>query len=491
MMAEEHAIPMHRLERDGVPVYWTPDAPRFTGALTFRVGISDESVITRGLTHLVEHLVLSEFVHTRHRYALNGFVDPLRTVFWATGTPAEVTAFLHGVCRNISQLPLDALEKECRILRTEAADRPANPAESFAFLRFGARGYGLVGISEFGLAAPKPAVVADWAARHFTRQNAAAWFSGPVPDTLSFDALPHGQRQPCPGSTVIDDLQLPAGYSTGQRFVGLAFTTLREDWFAIPLGIVTDRLTNRLRFRDGLVYSVRSALDHIDATRSHSILWTHCFSENVRKVETAILEELDDLATGGPTRSELQEVRETFVRAWCEPEAIPELFDAQVINELVGFPSRSPAELLADLDERSLEEWARGVQSALESALLCLPADSNSAHERFHPYPFTSRSRVHGRSYRTATQRYPWSKKTAKLVVGQDGVTLITAIGTFITVLYETCTAVLFPEGHLQLLGDDGFVINVYAREWSRGDHAHASILHSLPRARLLVIPQR
>ncbi len=489
-MTEDRTFPLHRMERDGVPVYWTAEARRFTGALTFRVGIADESVITRGFTHLVEHLVLSDFVHTRHRYPLNGFVDPLRTMFWATGTPEEVIEFLHGVCRNIARLPLDTLEKECRVLRTEAADRASNPAESFAFFRFGARGYGLVGVSEFGLAAPKGADVADWAARNFTRQNAAAWFSGPVPDTLSFDALPHGQRRPCPESTVIDDLKLPAGYTAGQRFVGLAFTTPREDWFAIPLGIATDRLTNRLRFRDGIVYGVRSTIDHIDATRSHSILWTSSFTESVPKVETAMLEELDDLAAGGPTRNELQEVRDTFVRAWRDPESIPEWFDNQVLNELVGYRSRSPAELIAELDERSPEGWAKGVQTALASALLCLPADVQSMHERFHSYPFTSRSSVGGRSYRAATQRYPWSKKAAKLVVGQDGVTLVTPIGTFITVRYESCTGLLFPEGHLQLLGEDGFVINVHAREWSRGDHAHAAILHSLPRGRLLVIPR-
>ena len=232
-------------------------------------------------------------------------------------------------------------------------------------------------------------------------------------------------------------------------------------------------------------------LDHIDATRSHSVLWTHCFTENVPKVEAAILEELDDLAVGGPTRSELQEVRASYVRAQRDPESVSEWFDAHVINELVGFRSRSNAELIADLDDRPLEDWARGVQSALASALLCLPADAVSGTNRFHSYPFTSRSRVQGRSYRAATQRYPWSKKGAKLVVGEDGVTLVTPVGTFITVRYETCAAVLFPEGHLQLLGEDGFIINVHAREWSRGDDAHATILHSLPRGRLLVVPQR
>lgn len=490
-MAEEDPFPMHRLERDGVPVYWTPDAPRFTGVLMFRVGISDESVMTRGLTHLVEHLAMSEFTKTRPRFPFNGSVDSLRTMFWATGTPEEVTAVLNGVCRSIAQLPLDRLEKECRVLRTESADRASNPAETFAFLRFGPRGHGLVGVYEFGLEVPTAAVVADWAARKFTRQNAAAWFSGPVPDTLSFDSLPHGLRQPCPVSTGIDDLRLPAAYFARDRLVALAFVTPREDWFGVPLGIAADRLMNRLRFRDGLVYSVRWMLDHIDATSSHSMLWTNCLSDSVHKVEAALLEELDDLAVGGPTRSELQIVRDAFARAWRDPESIHERFDALAANDLLGFPTRSTTELIADLDERPLEDWAKTVQSALATALLCLPAGASPTPDRFYPYPFTSKSRVEGHSYRAAIQRYPWSKKAPKLVVGQDGVTWINPNGNFVTVRYEKCTAMLFPEGHLQLLGEDGFTISVRIEEWSRGDHAHATILQWLPRAQLLVIPRR
>ena len=490
-MAEEDTFQIHRLERDGVPVYWTPDAPRFTGVLTFRVGITDESVKTRGLTHLVEHLVMSEFTSTHHPFPFNGLVDPLRTAFWATGTPEEVIAFLHEVCKGIAHLPLDSLEKECRVLRTEAVDRAANPAERFAFLRFGARGHGLVGVYEFGLEAPQPAVVADWAALKFTRQNAVAWLSGPVPDTLSFDSLPHGQRQPCPVSTGIEDMKLPAAYFARDRLVGLAFVTPREDWFGVPLGIATDRLMNRLRFRDGLVYGVRWMLDHIDATSSHSILWTNCLGDSVQKVETALLEELDDLAAGGPTRSELQRVRDGFVRACRDPESLHERFDALASNDLVGFRTRSTAELIADLDERPLEDWAKAVQSALATTLLCLPVGASPTPDRFYPYPFTSRSRVEGRSYRAATQRYPWSKKAPTLVVGQDGVTWINPGGDFVTVRYEKCTAMLFPEGHLQLLGEDGFTINVRIEEWSRGDHAHATILQWLPRAQLLVIPRR
>jgi predicted Zn-dependent peptidase len=43
---------------DGVTVFWTPDAKRRMGALQFRVGQSDETPSTAGVSHIVEHLAL-------------------------------------------------------------------------------------------------------------------------------------------------------------------------------------------------------------------------------------------------------------------------------------------------------------------------------------------------------------------------------------------------------------------------------------------------
>ena len=50
------AIPIHQTEVDGIPCLWA-DLPGELGAtLIFRVGMADESLVTRGITHLVEHL---------------------------------------------------------------------------------------------------------------------------------------------------------------------------------------------------------------------------------------------------------------------------------------------------------------------------------------------------------------------------------------------------------------------------------------------------
>ena len=44
---------------DGIPVILAPGRdPRVTAGLAFRVGWADETLPTRGITHLVEHLAL-------------------------------------------------------------------------------------------------------------------------------------------------------------------------------------------------------------------------------------------------------------------------------------------------------------------------------------------------------------------------------------------------------------------------------------------------
>ena len=106
----------------------------FTGALVFRSGRADETLKSGGISHLVEHLAIHPFEALP--YAINGFVDDTRTVFHATGTPAEVATFLNGIASNLANLPVDRLEDEMRVLRVEAHNsRLPSPARCCALAR--------------------------------------------------------------------------------------------------------------------------------------------------------------------------------------------------------------------------------------------------------------------------------------------------------------------------------------------------------------------
>src|SRR6476660_1410871 len=114
-------------EVDGVRVLWKQAPPPLMAALVFRVGRSDETLATAGITHLVEHLAFSKLGQLRHPH--NGMVDNVRTVLHASGSEDEVVAFVGNVTRALSGLPTDRLEAEARVLRTEAAGRSGGFSE--------------------------------------------------------------------------------------------------------------------------------------------------------------------------------------------------------------------------------------------------------------------------------------------------------------------------------------------------------------------------
>lgn len=62
-----------RTERAGIPTYWADVPGPFTAALAFRTGIADEVLASHGITHLLEHVVLSAVGRREHPW--NGSVD--------------------------------------------------------------------------------------------------------------------------------------------------------------------------------------------------------------------------------------------------------------------------------------------------------------------------------------------------------------------------------------------------------------------------------
>src|ERR687883_1395831 len=98
---------VERSDIAGIPVFVAsehaagPQAPSSARcALMFGVGRSDEALHRGGITHLVEHLTL--FPVGRQVYSYNGFVDPVRTVFHAEGTPVECAQFLEVVATSLT-----------------------------------------------------------------------------------------------------------------------------------------------------------------------------------------------------------------------------------------------------------------------------------------------------------------------------------------------------------------------------------------------------
>jgi predicted Zn-dependent peptidase len=250
------AIPV--VERDvvdGVPVLRSSAvAGRHAAALVFRVGQFDETLPDRGITHMVEHLTVGG--HHDATYHFNASVDGRYTQYTVeSADPADIAAYLRAVCEGLAADHSAILDRERRILRTEAASRGgAGMLGSCLVERYGARGPGLLNYEEFGFERLGWADVAAWRSRWFTAGNAVLWVAGDLPDGLRL-TLPDGPALPTPDAAPLP-VALPA-YVTGAKG-GIAAGLVADRSFAsqATLDILQRKLTQALRHDHGLTYDV-------------------------------------------------------------------------------------------------------------------------------------------------------------------------------------------------------------------------------------------
>src|SRR5262245_15752365 len=99
-----------RSEVSGIPTFLAEAPGSVAAGLVFRVGVCDEALPVRGITHLCEHMALSTF--DRRDYAFNGFVTPNLTHFVVQGSPDQVVRHLSDVAEALHDLPTSRFEKE-------------------------------------------------------------------------------------------------------------------------------------------------------------------------------------------------------------------------------------------------------------------------------------------------------------------------------------------------------------------------------------------
>ena len=479
--------PYHRFEIDGIPAYLAPNAIRYTGALLFRAGRADEPLRHSGLSHLVEHLALFG-LGLNQPYSFNGWVGGLFTCFYATGTPEEVGEFLNAVAKGLRELPLARLPDEARVMRTEAAARSAGPMGELLWLRYGATGHGKTGMAEFELMAPDPEAVSEWARSRYTAGNAALWFTGPPPPNLALCLLP-GPRIPAPELTPVLDVSYPAWVHGNPGGIAISFARPRGEWLSIPLHIAAERVRARLR-HEGVIYDVAMEYEPIHRDFAHAMLWTGCLPDHATAVRDGILGVLDEVARSGATPEELERTREKSRRSMRDPEAVAEQLLSASMNELLGFPVKSPADLELEMEAMDPAATARLLSSALETALLILPPTCPPPPTRFLQYPSFSSTTIEGRQFRETTASFPWSKGP-RLVVGGSGVSLVIDKDRSITVPYASCAAAIrYPGGVLDVFGEDGFRVRVDPCAWRKGEEAVDSLIELVPVGRLLRIQE-
>jgi len=363
-------------EIDGIPAF-SVDGPRpFTAALEFRVGVYDERLPERGITHLVEHLAL--YSHRETEIGFNGSVGPHLTTFWAQGHPDEVGAFLRDVATSIHELPFDRLTIETEILQREEAMTGSTHVDRILTSYFGPFGPGAAAARQLGLDWLGPEEITSWATRHFTAGNAALVIIGESPDSWGIE-LPVGQPvyyelpervRAAPKSPTLLDVQEH----------GVTWATLMRDRkgtvepeLTIALEIVSKRLEDRLRHDLGRTYSVIRGWQRLDEDH---LMAFHGFDADPEYSREAALEHqrvLQEFIASGPSQEEI----DRFVR-----------IQAKGIED---HPQDFAGYHVADVAEAHLQGWNRTIEYAEwgEACAAATPEAVRARLEEAHRQSFT------------------------------------------------------------------------------------------------------
>lgn len=473
-----------RTEIDGVPVFWNEGVPGddYRAALVFRVGRADETLARGGLTHLVEHLVLHAVGDADYHH--NGAVDATTTTFVTHGEPDQVAAFLTAVCHSLGAPPLERLEAEKNILRTEAESRDPGLAGRLLLWRYGAATYGLPAYPEYGLGAVTSDDVKEWTARWFTRNNAAlALIGGPPPEGLALP-LPEGERRPCPEPTSALP-RTPAYFNTDVNGVALTGIVPRGPAAGIYGEILGRRLHRVLRRENALSYTTSVEFLARPGYTAEILAFADGLAEARPELAERFRAEIERLAAEPVDAAELAELVTVRRTRSASDEARASLPMASCVAELMGAPQRTLEETLAAQDEVGPEDVQEVGRTMLDTALLMLPLDEEPQGARFAPAPVGSTVAVDGRIHTRPDE------VQRGLIVGRDGATSLTG-PAMATVRFDQCAAVLaWPDGGRVLVGLDGLMVRVEPNIWNAGPDAVADVDRYAPAEAVVRMPER
>ena len=471
MTREQVGPRIERTEVDGVRTFRAEGEPGPTYAqLLFNVGVSSESLATRGISHLVEHLAC--FAAGQPSHPAGAWVGEITTAFWAEGEPEEVARYLSGVARALSDLPLDRLETERQILRIEGDEWPGIDA-FHRWFRFGSHRHGLVGDHQFGLRRLGAQEVEAWAGERFTRGNAVLWVAGPLPDGLSLP-LPAGPRLPPIPVEPISHVTLPAALDWLPDTVSISFLAAPSTELAHALWILDKRLRATLRYELGVSYAVYRASGSLTTGLMQHCLWADCNSETAARVRDELLAVVDRLARLGPTQEELSEAV-ADMRTWLElPRNVGSHLARHAEAELLGERGADYVDVERSIAPESLVE---AFEPVVETAVVTVPQEVELPAHGFHAYPVWSSDVVLGETYRPHGLANRWADvRQDGVVVGEQGVTRFWE-GNAVTVYFDQCGAMLRAEdGRRVLIGRDGMRLRFDASQYRRGGHLLVAI---------------
>lgn len=472
-------IELHWTEIDHVPVVWTDAPAPFRAGLFFRSGRIDETLVTAGQTHLLEHLALSAVNDMAQNH--NGFVGAAVTGFLAVGSPQEVSSFLARLCDQLTALPGERIEGEKQVLAAENAARPYDFCANLLTCRYGARGYGLLGIPEFGLPKATLEQLHALAAQRFTSGNAVLWLSGPPPADLCL-RLPAGIRQPLHPLVPLQRT-FPAWIMDNHcGGVAVGATVSRVSAASIFNVLASLRLRKELRSVQAVSYAPAVFYDHLTPDTAHLVLYADSHQDHRAELSNVFAQVFAGL--GEIDEAEIETARKQISDHWSgtlapQPTEIG-LVEVQraAMDWILGKEFESLELNEAQLSSVSVEEVAAFVHEIQATALFALPGQAKLQPCFGKQLPPSTLPVVQGREAR----RIDAPIQQERLLYGPEGVSVVLPKGTHYTVRYADLAGALhYEDGCVQLISSDATSIVVEPTLWHGGQNACRQIYAQIP----------
>lgn len=464
---------MQQTEVDGVPTFWEQGPEPFSATLTFFAGDRHETFRTHGVAHLVEHLVMSTL--PRDHLDKNASVDVDTMRFYATGTRDAVVAFLNGVCRGLSSLPFDRLERELKVLAAEDG-RSCEPHLGWALaVRSGPVGPGLLGELQREGRAPTAEHAAEFARTFCVAANAVLVLSGPVPDGLHLE-LPLGTRAPDPVWRT-SPFETPALISGQIPVVAMSYLTPAKTQSQVLEHILVRRIEDKVRHDLGLAYEVSLDGCVVDQDLGLVSLATDGDEEDSDEIVHAVWSELTELAVSGPSEEELAHEKAGFAAYLDDPRAVMDVLEGAARRYWRFGAVLSRDELRARYEAVTADqvrEWARAARASAVIGVPDLPKNPLPDLVDRTDWEFPSRVPIAGERFK---RRLTAVAPPRDLVVhaGDAGIT-VTAAGTTIGGEWADVVGVGRADGFRFLHFADGASGPLWAKHVKDGDRLLALI---------------
>ena len=404
---------LHVDEIDGVPTAWSRVPGPLRAGLFLRVGYADETLVTSGVSHLLEHLALFGF--SRPGDHSNGQVEATTTLFHCTGDDATVVDFLRDVTRQLVSPPTERLEDERGVLRTEAASRGPSAEGALLTWRYGARTYGLAGQQELGLEHLTAEDLLAWSVRYATTGNAALWLSGPPPAGLAL-SLPPGPRHPAPDAREAIVPALPAYFPAGDsRRIALHAVLDRGYANAALADVVSGRLLDALRVDQAVAYSPRADYGAVTADAGRLLVFSDLAEGRATDGARLFMAVLSGLAGQAPVREEeLAGWHAARDRQADEPAAQLGFTVSQAWSLAFGSEVRSFERAEAEMRAVRPEEVTAAATAMMGNALVMQPQGVRFVRDGWSAAPGIS---LGAAEVKLAWWQLPWVKPTLAWLV--------------------------------------------------------------------------